>query len=162
MLPVTTQGSPGVPGLAMLAPSGRSGAPSTKNGPSTVDSGAVGLAAVVDEVDQHRHAERVRHQDELLALVVAPVADLGEEFHPGEPFLLGRPHLAHEGVQVLDEALHHLLEARVLGPLEPAQHFRRQGLLVEILDRHGRLLMSPSRRGRAPTARDASAKAIRP
>ena len=33
----------GVPGLAMLAPSGSCGAPSTKNGPSTVDSVVLSL-----------------------------------------------------------------------------------------------------------------------
>jgi len=40
-VPVTRQGSPGVPGFAIFAPSGISGAPSTKNVPSTVDSVAL-------------------------------------------------------------------------------------------------------------------------
>jgi hypothetical protein len=55
---------------------------------------------VVDGVDQHRDAERVRQQDELLAARVALVPGRREELDPRHPLRLGELGLAHEGVQV--------------------------------------------------------------
>ena len=59
---------------------------------------------MVERDDHHRQAEHVGEQDELLALVVALLADRGEELDALEPFLLGELHVAREGVQVLDGA----------------------------------------------------------
>ena len=44
-------------------------------------------AAVGDEFDERRHAERVRQQDELLTRVVAALPGCGEELDAGEPFV---------------------------------------------------------------------------
>ncbi len=57
---------------------------------------------LVDHLDQHRQTERVGQQDELLALVVALVADRGEEIDPGEPLLTGQTDFLGEGEEVLD------------------------------------------------------------
>src|SRR4029079_14274489 len=111
------------------------------------------LRLVVDEIHQHRDAERVRYEDELLALVVAHVAGVGEEFDSRHPLVRRRAHFAHEGVQVLDQARHHFLEARIFRVLDPAQHFGDERLFVEIADGHGKLLlisaMLPSRPSKA-------------
>jgi hypothetical protein len=74
--------------------------------------------AVVEADDEHREAEDVRGEDELLALVVGDVAGAREEVDRGEPLLLGELDLAGEGVQVAHQALHHLAQARVRRVLE--------------------------------------------
>ena len=51
----------------------------------------------------HREAQRVRHEDELLPLLVALLARGGEELDAGHPFVGCELHLAREGVQVVDE-----------------------------------------------------------
>ncbi len=61
-------------------------------------------------------------EDELLALVVALVADRGQELDRLEPFGAGRLHFADEAVQVLDRRLHHLAQARVGNVLPALQH----------------------------------------
>ena len=69
--------------------------------------------AVIDRIDQHRHAEHIGEQDELLALVVALLPGGGEELDRFEPFLLGQFDFAHEVVQMPDQALHDPAKARV-------------------------------------------------
>jgi hypothetical protein len=75
--------------------------------------GGAAVGAVLHEVDQHRQPERVRQQDELLALVVALVPGGGQEPDAGQPLLLGQPHLSREGVEAADQRPHDLAEARV-------------------------------------------------
>ena len=69
--------------------------------------GAGGFA-VVDRVDQHRDAEDVAEQDELLPPVGAHVAGGGEELDRFEPFGLGRFDFLHGGVEVAGENCHDL------------------------------------------------------
>ena len=47
-----------------------------------------------------RESERIRQQDELLALPMARLTGAGEEFYSFEPFLLGELDLARERMQV--------------------------------------------------------------
>ena len=82
-----------------------------------------GNAAIVDVVHQHGDAERVRQQDELLALVVALMADGGQVLDRLEPLLAVRLHFADEGMQVLDGRLHHLAQARVRNVLVALEDF---------------------------------------
>ena len=77
---------------------------------------------LVDHLDQHRQTERVGQQDELLALVVALVADGGEEFDPGEPLLAGQPDLLGEREQVLDRGTGDLTGAVVGGMAVRLEH----------------------------------------
>ena len=51
--------------------------------------GGARRTAVVDCVDQHREAERIAEQDELLTLVVTEMAGPGQEADGQIPFLLG-------------------------------------------------------------------------
>ena len=69
---------------------------------------------------EHRDAERVGEEDELLALVVGDVAGGGEELDPFEPLGLGELALLHERVQVAHERGEDLPQARVGAALEPA------------------------------------------
>ena len=59
---------------------------------------------MIDRIDQHRHTERVGKQNELLPLVVAFLAGRGEELDAGKPLGFGQLDLAHERMQVPDEA----------------------------------------------------------
>ena len=77
---------------------------------------------VIEGIDQHADAHDVGEQDELLPLVVALLADAGEEIDRRRPFGLGRLDVAHEGVEVLDEGLHDLLEPRVGYRLPALEH----------------------------------------
>jgi hypothetical protein len=54
---------------------------------------------VGERVDQHREAERVRPEDELVALRVGDPAGGREHVDRGPPLVLGQSHLAHERVQ---------------------------------------------------------------
>jgi hypothetical protein len=51
--------------------------------------------------------------DEFLALVVAHVVHGGEEFDTLQPLLLGQLDLADEGMQMLHQAGHDVLQARI-------------------------------------------------
>ncbi len=61
------------------------------------------LQPVIEGIDQHAHAHDVGEQNELLAFVVAFLADPGEEIDRRRPLGLGRLDVAHERMHVLDE-----------------------------------------------------------
>jgi hypothetical protein len=94
--------------------------------------GRARLGLVVERYDHHRKAEHVGEQDELLALVVALLADGGHELDALEPFLLGELHLARECVQVLHRGGHDFLEALVLRLAEPLDDLGGERVLVEL------------------------------
>ena len=94
--------------------------------------GGAGHGLVVERNDHHRKTEHVGEQDELLALVVALLADRGQELDAFEPFLLGQLHLARERVQVLHRGGHDLPQAGVLGLLQPRDDGVGQGVFVEL------------------------------
>ncbi len=71
--------------------------------------------AMVDRVDQHREAKCIGEKDKFLPLVVAHMAGLGEETDGGLPLGHGEVHVAGEGVEVPDQRLEHLAEARIGG-----------------------------------------------
>jgi hypothetical protein len=98
----------------MLAPIGSSGASATWNGPKHRRFGRAGRFAVVDRVDQHRHAEHVGQQDEFLPPFVAHVAGVGEEHDRLEPFVLGRFDLLHRLVQLAGDHFHDGFQPLVL------------------------------------------------
>ena len=89
------------------------GALGTWNGPFDRGRRRPARQPVVQGVDQHADAHDVGEQDEFLPLVVALLADPGEEIDRGRPFGLGGLDFANEGVGVLDEGLHHLAQPRV-------------------------------------------------
>jgi hypothetical protein len=98
--------------------------------------------AVVDRLDQHRHAEDVGEQNELLPYVVALVPGRGEEGDRGVPFLLGQLDVLDEGVQVMDERPEHLPQAGVRRAGHARGHdvsraFLAEQLPVRLLLRHG-------------------------
>lgn len=76
---------------------------------------------MVDGVDQHRHAERIRQQDEFLTVVVAHLSGTRQEIDPGFPFRLGRFDLPDEGMQVADQRFADLPHAIVRGVLDALQ-----------------------------------------
>jgi hypothetical protein len=87
---------------AMLAPLATSGASGIWNGPSTVLGVAPATRRLLISSTSMLTPHGVGQQDELLALVVALLAGLGEEIDRREPFGAGRPHFADEGMQVLE------------------------------------------------------------
>jgi hypothetical protein len=86
---------------------------------------AFGLA-VVDGVDEHRHAKRVRQQDILLPPVVARLPGTGEKLDGGHPLVRRRLHFADELMQVPHERLHHGPQPSVLAVRQLGQHGRGQ------------------------------------
>ena len=74
--------------------------------------GAAG-AAVVDGIDQHRKAKRVRQQDELLPFTRADLPGFGKKIDAVVPFGLCQMHLFGESVQVFYKTGHHQRQARV-------------------------------------------------
>ena len=87
---------------------------------------------MVDRVDQHRDAERVRQEDELLTPVVAHLAGGGEEPDRRHPFVHGRLDLANDRMEVRDDRGHDLLEARVAALRHALDDRRRGGVFVEV------------------------------
>jgi hypothetical protein len=74
---------------------------------------------MIDRVDQHAHAQHVRGEDEFLPLLRAQLAGAGEPIDRSRPLRLRRLDVAHEAVQVLDQRLHDLAQARI-GDVLPA------------------------------------------
>jgi hypothetical protein len=60
----------------------------------------VGVLSVVAADDEHRQAQHVGQQDELLALVVGDVTRPGQEVDPGEPLVFGQVDFGGERVQM--------------------------------------------------------------
>jgi hypothetical protein len=81
---------------------------------------------------QHRQAQHVGQEDELLAFVVRDVAAAGEELDALEPLLLGQFDLAREVVQVPHQAGHDAREARVPGFGMASQYGLGDGVLVDV------------------------------
>ena len=65
-------------------------------------------------VDQHRYAQHVGPENELLPLLVRDLSSRGECRYALGPFSFGERHLGHERVQVFDDALHDGSQALVL------------------------------------------------
>jgi len=70
-------------------------------------------SAVAERHHQHRDAERVGEQDELLALVIAGLPDARQELDRGHPLIGLQIHLARQRVGVADNCRDDLLEPRV-------------------------------------------------
>src|SRR6185437_9153080 len=85
---------------------------------------------------QHRDAERVGQEDELLPLVVALVAGGGQELDAAQPFGLAQLRLANEGVQVPYQRAQDLLQARVVAAFEAGEDRVRDVVFVDVS--HGR------------------------
>jgi len=91
---------------------------------------------VVDADHQHREAEDVGEEDELLPLLVGDVPGAGEEVDPTPPFLLSQLHLLHEGMQMTKKMLR-----------DPAKAHRACALNA-LEDRLGQVLVSQAARRR--------------
>ncbi len=81
--------------------------------------GGAGRLAGVHHHHQHRQAQHVGEQDELLALVVRDLAGGGQELDRRHPLLAGQLDLLGEGVQVLDGGGHQLGHARRMAGRPP-------------------------------------------
>ena len=92
---------------------------------------ALGLV-LVQRDRQHRQAEHVGQQDELLTLVVALLAGRRQERDGALPFAFGQSVLAGEVVEVRDEAGHQLLQARIGRVGETIDHCPRDGVPVQV------------------------------
>ena len=88
--------------------------------------------AVGDRLDQHRQAEDVRQQDELLPVVVALVAGAGEEVDRLLPLGDGQLDVAGERVQVLHERGEDLAQPWVRVRAEGLDDGVSRGFLGEI------------------------------
>ena len=69
---------------------------------------------MIDRVDQHRDAERVGQEDELLTLVGAHLTRAGQERDRLLPLGAGRLELAHYRVQVGGDHVEYPARARIL------------------------------------------------
>src|SRR5262245_16275580 len=67
---------------------------------------AVGF--VVQRVDEHRHAQNVGQEDELLTGGCAGLAGVGKELDRTRPFLLAEADFLDEGMQVVDKRCQYL------------------------------------------------------
>ncbi len=75
--------------------------------------GGAGRTPVIDRVNQHRQAERIGQKDELLPLLRADLPGPCQKIDAEVPFILGQVDFAREVVEMLDEASHHLCQARI-------------------------------------------------
>jgi hypothetical protein len=73
------------------------------------------LIAVVDRVDQHRDAEDVGQQDELLTRRIRLVSGTRQKIDRGHPLVERQVDVAHERVQVLDQSGQQRARARIGG-----------------------------------------------
>ena len=93
------------------------------------------IRGMVEGDDEHRHTQRVRQQDELLALVRAGLADVGEKLYGREPFGFGQLHLPNEIVKMRDQRSHDALEPWVVTLGEARDHSLGNALLIELAHR---------------------------
>jgi hypothetical protein len=77
---------------------------------------------VVEEVDEHRQAQRVRQQDELLAPVGGDVSDVGQEVNSRKPLGLGERLFDGELVEMTDQRGHQVAQAGIGAVVEPGDH----------------------------------------
>ena len=94
--------------------------------------GGAGRPAVVLGHDQLRQPERIGQEDELLAQVVALVADRGQELDARHPLRLGQLDLAGKAVEVAEKAGHDLAEAGVRAVVPAADGLIGDGVLVQV------------------------------
>lgn len=92
------------------------GAPSTWNGPNTVFSVAPGGRRLLIASTQHREAQRIAEQDELLSLVMTEMAGSGQEADGHRPFLLAQADIPGKSMQMLDQRRHDFGQARINVP----------------------------------------------
>ena len=90
---------------------------------------------MVEADDEHRCAEDVGEQDELLPLLVGDVAGLGQEFDAGQPLVLGQPDVDDEGVQMADERVHENSETIGRRVVEAGPDSFRQARVTEVARR---------------------------
>ena len=96
------------------------------------------LGAVGGErIDEHREAERVRPEDELLPVAVRDSSGLGELGDHALPLLPREPHLGDESVEVPRQGPHHLPQPRIRAAVEARD--RRRGDLLGTRGAHAGL-----------------------
>src|SRR5262245_43131936 len=94
--------------------------------------GRRGIPPMVNRINQHRYAERVGQQDELLTLVVTDFPRARQEINRERPFLERRFDFLHDGVQVSHDRRHDLAQAFIVAVGIPLEHGGRRCELVEI------------------------------
>ena len=99
--------------------------------------------AVIEKADQRRHAERARHQHRLVVRVGGKPADFVKDGGRGAELGLGQPHLAHEGVQMLDQRDQNFAQARVFGSRHGGE--RVEVHVVDVADDHSSLARPAAR-----------------
>ena len=111
---------------------------------------------VIERIHEHRQAERVGPEDELLALVVGDVAGRGQDGDRPLPLRRRQLDVLRERVQVPDERGHQLTQAWVGAPGEARDNSRRDVRGLSAI-RHGHTLARPG--GRAQVAAGVAATA---
>lgn len=104
----------------------------------------------VDQLDEHRHAEHVGEQDELLPGLVRPLPGGGQEIDGGPPLVQGGLGLADEGVQVSHEAGQQLPQPRIRRAGEAGDDLVRRRVLGEVDGDHPLRDGTPPAVGRPP------------
>ena len=104
---------------------------------------------MIERINEHRQAERVGPEDELLALVVGDVAGRGQDGDRPLPLRRRQLDVLRERVQVPDERGHQLTQAWVGAPGEARDNRRRDVRGLSAI-RHGHTLARPG--GRAQVA----------
>ena len=78
--------------------------------------------AMIDRIHQHAHAQHVGGHDEFLPLARAHLPGAGQPVDRGCPFRLRRLDFVHEAVEMLDQRLHDLPQARIGNVLPALKH----------------------------------------
>ena len=76
---------------------------------------------MIDQVDDHRDAQRIGQQDELLPGGIARMPGGGGKVDALKPFRLGQLHLFDERMEMTRQAEHDLAQPRIRRALEAAQ-----------------------------------------
>ena len=111
--------------------------PLNKKRPQNRVFGRTDRQPVVDQIGQAGHPENVGKQDELLPVALAQMAGPGQKRDPFGPFSIARFHLAHEGVEVVNQGLKDLLGARTLSVIEGFDRRLGEAALTDIPHRPG-------------------------
>ncbi|MCY1360065.1 hypothetical protein D9M69_466730 [compost metagenome] len=122
--------------------------------------GGLRALGVVHGHREHRQAQGVRQQDELLALRVALLARGGEEVDARGPLGLGEPHFAREVVQVAHQRRQHFLQPCVLAAGHALEHGGGDGVFIDVA--HGRRAPGGKKARAPPPGAAASGTGTRP
>src|ERR1700733_5312989 len=86
---------------------------------------------MIERDDQDRYAQRIRQQNELLALLGAGLPHISQKLNGADPLRFGQLYVPNEVVQMGDQRRHDLLESRISALRETLDHCLGNALLIE-------------------------------